>query len=381
MSSLSVALSLLLLVPAAVGTTRQGNPAGRLMYVGTYTVGQSRGIYAFRFDEAAGRLTPLGLMAETRSPSFLTASRDGRFLFAVNEASTPDRKSGGMVSSFAIDRATGALTKLSEQPSSGADPCHLALDATGRFLAVANYTSGTFAIFPVGTDGRLGAVIQTVGDTGSGPNRQRQEGPHAHDVVFDAANRFLLGVDLGTDRVLVYRFDAGTGRLTPNDPPSSSVPAGAGPRHLAFESSGRRAYVINELASTVTAMAWDAEGGRLTAGASVTTLPTDFSGKSTTAELVLHPNGRALYGSNRGHDSIAVFRVADNGSLTPSQIASTRGRTPRHFGIDPSGRWLIAANQDSNSLAVFSVDQESGALTPHGDLVDAPSPVCVLFLP
>jgi 6-phosphogluconolactonase len=199
--------------------------------------------------------------------------------------------------------------------------------------------------------------------------------------VFDAANRFLLGVDLGTDRVLVYRFDSATGRLTPNDPPAASLSPGAGPRHLAFGPGARRAYVINELASTVTTMTWDANRGRLTSGPSVPTLPQDFSGTSTTAEIALHPNGRVLYGSNRGHNSIAVFHAADDGSLTRAQVVSTRGRTPRHFAIDPSGRWLIAANQDTNALAVFSVDQGSGALTAHGDLVEVPSPVCVLFLP
>ncbi len=381
MPRLPVTLSILLLAPLAVGAVSQGDASARLVYVGTYTGGQSRGIYAFRFDEGAGRLTPLGLVAETRSPSFLVSSRDGRFLFAVNEASNPDRTSGGMVSSFAVNRTTGALTKLSEQPSGGADPCHLALDHTGRFLAVANYTSGTFAMFPVGSDGRLGPVIQTVTDPGSGPNRQRQEGPHAHEVVFDAANRFLLGLDLGTDRVLVYRFDAATGRLTPNDPPSASVHPGAGPRHLAFGPGERHAFVISELASTVTTMDWDEKSGRLTPGTSVTTLPPDFKGTSTTAEIAVHPNGRVLYGSNRGHDSIAVFRVAADGALTQVQIASTHGRTPRHFSLDPSGRWLIAANQDTNTLAVFTVDPNSGMLTPSGDLVDAPSPVCVLFLP
>ncbi len=290
-------LSLLLTAPFAVAVVGQITASGRLVYVGTYTNGQSKGIYAFRFDEGAGRLSPIGLVAETRSPSFLVSSRDGRFLFAVNEASNPDRKSGGMVTSFAIDRTTGALTKLSEQPSGGADPCHLALDRTGRSLAVANYTSGTFAMFPVSADGRLGAVIQTVTDPGAGPNRKRQEGPHAHEVVFDATNRFLLGVNLGTNRVLVFRFDQATGRLTPNAPPSASVPAGAGSRHLAFAPGERDAFVIDELASTVTPMTWDAERGVLTPRASVTTLPSDFKGTSTTAEIAIHPNGRALYGS------------------------------------------------------------------------------------
>ena len=374
-------LSLLLTAPFALAVVGQITASGRLVYVGTYTNGQSKGIYAFRFDEGAGRLSPIGLVAETRSPSFLVSSRDGRFLFAVNEASNPDRKSGGMVTSFAIDRTTGALTKLSEQPSGGADPCHLALDRTGRSLAVANYTSGTFAMFPVSADGRLGAVIQTVTDPGAGPNRERQEGPHAHEVVFDATNRFLLGVDLGTDRVLVFRFDQATGRLTPNAPPSASVPAGAGSRHLAFAPGERDAFVIDELASTVTPMTWDAERGVLTPRASVTTLPSDFKGTSTTAEIAIHPNGRALYGSNRGHDSIAVFHVSADGALTMAQIASTRGRTPRHFTLDPTGRWLIAANQDSNSLAIFSVDASAGTLAPAGDLVSAPSPVCVLFVP
>jgi 6-phosphogluconolactonase len=375
------ALTFVALAAGPAGAQPQVASAGRLVYVGSYTGSQSKGIYAFRFDERTGALTPAGLMAETRSPSFLTVSRDGRFLFTVNEAGSPDGKSGGFVSSFAVDRATGALTKLSEQPSGGANPCHLALDRTGRFLAVANYTSGTFALFPVGTDGRLGAMIQTVVTPGVGPDKARQDGPHAHQVVFDDQNRFLLAVDLGIDQVLVYRFDQTTGRLTPNDPPSVHLTPGAGPRHLVFAPDRRRAFVISEMASTVTTLSWDGERGRLSAGPSVTTLPPGFHGVSTTAEIAIHPNGRFLYGSNRGHDSISVFRIEPAGTLVPVEIESTRGRTPRFFTLDPGGRWLIAANQDSSTLAVFSVDQATGALAPAGTPVDVGAPVCLQFLP
>jgi 6-phosphogluconolactonase len=355
-------------------------PSGRLVFVGSYTGAASKGISAFRFDDRTGTLTPVGLAAETRNPSFLTASADGRFLFAVNEYAMSNGDRTGAVTSFAIDRATGMLTKLSEQPSRGSDPCHLMLDRTGRYLAVANYTSGTFAVFPVGTDGRLGPAGTVFTNEGSGPNRARQAGPHAHDVLFDARNRFLLGADLGLDRVFVYRFDAATGRVTPNDPPSGSVAPGAGPRHLAFHPNGRFLFAIDELASTITSFTWDGERGRLGRLGSVSTLPADFHGQSATAEIAVHPNGRFLYGSNRGHDSIAVFDIAANGSLTPVEFQPTRGRTPRHFTLDPAGRWLIAANQDSNSLAIFAVDQTTGKLTPSGPLVSSGAPVCVLFL-
>jgi 6-phosphogluconolactonase len=352
---------------------------GRLVWIGTYTGPQSQGIYAFRFDDGTGTLSPLGLAAETPSPSFLALHPNGKVLYAVNE--THDGPgSSGMVTAFAIDPASGRLTKINEQPSRGADPCHLAVDATGQYLVVANYTGGNFVVLPLAEDGRLAAASSILANRGSGPNHERQDGPHAHDVVFDAANRFLIAVDLGLDQLFVYRFDPAAGTFTFGDPASARVPPGAGPRHFAFHPDGRHAYSINEMDSTVTALEWDPSAGKLTADASVSTLPAGFTGENSTAEVEVDSRGRFLYGSNRGHDSIAVFRINPvSGALTLIAHTLTRGKEPRHFTLDPSGRWLIAGNQNSNTLAVFRVDQTAGTLSPAGDLVSVGSPVCILF--
>ena len=352
----------------------------RLIYVGTYTGPQSQGIYAFRFDDVTGALKPLGLAAASPNPSFLAASADGRFLFAVNEQQSFGGERSGSVTSFAVDRATSKLTVINTVSSRGADPCHLMLDATGRFLAVANYTGGTFVILPVAPDGKLGDVTTVLRHTGSGPNRQRQEGPHAHMVLFDPSNHFLYASDLGLDRVHIYRFDAKTGAATPANPAEAAVAPGAGPRHLALDPNGKFAYVIDEMGNTITSFAWNRDTGALASLGVVSTLPADFKGTSTTAEIAIHPSGRFVYGSNRGHDSIAVFSVEPSGGLKLVEIESTRGREPRNFTIDPSGRWLIAANQHSNTLSVFRIDASTGALSPAGPLAEVGSPVHVLFM-
>lgn len=352
----------------------------RLVYIGTYTGGTtgSQGIYAFRFDESAGALTSIGLVADTPSPSFLTASADGRFVFAVNELETYQDKPGGSVTSFAVDRTSARLTPLGVQPSHGAHPCHLALDRTGRFLAVANYTGGNYALYPVGPDGHLQPVVAVVAGQGRGPG-PRQESPHGHAVAFDAGNRFLIATDLGIDRLLVYRFDASSGSLAPNDPSSVAMAPGAGPRHFAFHPNGRQGFVINELDSTITSVNWDAARGVFTTGGTVPTRPAGVT-TGTTAEIHVHPSGQFVYGSNRGDDSIAVFNVSPDGVLTLVEHEPTRGRTPRNFTIDPTGRWLIAANQESSTLAVFRIDPATGALTAVGPLVNVPTPVSVLFM-
>ena len=372
----------LMLVLASVLMSSGGRPAaagGRLVWIGTYTGPESQGIYAFRFDDETGTLSPLGLAAETPSPSFLALHPNGKVLYAVNETHDGPGNSGA-VTAFAIDPASGRLTKINEQPSRGADPCHLAVDATGQYLVVANYTGGNFVVFPLAEDGRLAAASSILANRGSGPNHERQDGPHAHDVVFDVANRYLIAVDLGLDQLFVYRFDPAVGSFLFGDPASARVPPGAGPRHFAFHPDGRHAYSINELDSTVTALEWDPSTGKLTADASLSTLPSGFTGENSTAEVEVDSHGRFLYGSNRGHDSIAVFRINPvSGALTLIAHTPTRGKEPRHFTLDPTGRWLIAGNQNSNTLAVFRVDQTAGTLSPVGDLVSVSNPVCILF--
>ena len=378
--------SISLFIAAVVPTTSAR--VDRVVYIGTYTGEASKGIYAFRFDDGSGGLTPLGLVSETPNPSFLTSSTDGRFVFAVNELSSFGGEPTGSVTSFAVDSGSGRLTELSVQPSRGAGPCHLALDRTGRYLGVANYGGGNFALLPVAADGRLQPATNLV--TGAGPGLPK---PLGHMVGFDAANRFLIAADKGLDRMLVYRFDASTGVLSVNRPAGAALPAGSGPRHFAFHPNGRWVFMISELSATITTFLWDAASGNLTAMGSVPARPAGVTG-GTTAEIAVHPNGRFVYGSNRGQagvpaartvrggveDSIAVFSVGADGALTLVEHESTRGQTPRNFALDPTGRWLIAANQRSNTLAVFSIEQTTGKLSPVGPLVSVGSPVSVLFM-
>jgi 6-phosphogluconolactonase len=378
-----IALTVLVGLVIAAMTDRRGEArpvnSERIVYVGTYTGETSHGIYAFRFDDSSGGLTPLGLAAETPSPSFLTSSANGRAVFAVNELESFRGAASGSVTSFAADPATAKLTEISVQPTRGAGPCHLALDRTGRYLAVANYGGGNFSLFPVNADGRLQPATSVVAGDQAELVPSKPVVRLGHMVGFDAHNRFLLAADKGLDQLLVYRFDPSKGILTPNRPASASLRPGSGPRHFAFHPNGEWLFAINELSSTITTFTWDQAAGRLTAGASVSTRPADVT-TGTTAEIAVHPSGRFVYGSNRGHDSIVVFRVGDGGALTLVQYESTRGKTPRHFAIDSTGRWLIAANQQSGTLAVFSIDQNSGRLSPVGPLTSVGSPANILFM-
>jgi 6-phosphogluconolactonase len=351
--------------------------AERIVYIGTYTGRQglpSKGIYAFRFDDSSGALTPVGLVAETPSPSFLIASGNNRFVFAVNELqSFGGDANSGSVTSFAVDATTSKLAEVNVQPTKGAGPCHLALDRTGRYLAVANYGGGNYSMLQVGADGRLQPPMAVVA------GERSEAKPLGHMVAFDADNRFLVTADKGLNRMLVFRFDALMGSLTPNDPPSAPLPPGAGPRHFAFHPNGRWVFTINEQGATITTFSWDSKAGILKSTSSVPTRPAEVTTGST-AEIAVHPTGSFVYGSNRGHDSIAVFSVGGNGVLTLVEYESTRGRTPRNFAIDPTGRWLIAANERSDTLAVFSIDQTNGSLSPVGPLASVGAPVSVLFM-
>ena len=352
-----------------------------LVYVGTYTETKSKGIYAYRFNPATGQLSSLGLAAESVNPSFLAIDPSRRFLYAVNEISKYEGRSSGGVSAFAIDPGTGKLTLLNEVSSRGAGPCHVTVDNTGRYVLVANYEGGSLAAFPILKDGRLGDASSFVQHKGASINPQRQEGPHAHSIYLSPDNRFALSADLGLDQVLVYRFDAEHGTLAPNNPPFARVNPGAGPRHFAFHTSGKFGYVIDEMQSTIIVFSYEPSSGALHLLQTISTLPKDFEGESSAAEVQVHPSGKYLYGSNRGHDSIAIFTINNRkGTLTPNGYALTIGKTPRNFALDPTGAYLFAANQDSDSIVQFRVDPNTGRLTPTGQVLEVPSPVCVTFV-
>ena len=382
-----VSLEWFLLFSLVTVTAAKDSPKGKyLLFVGTYTEKESKGIYAYRFDAASSELAPLGIAAETSNPSFLAIDPSHRFLYAVNEVQKYKDANSGVVSAFAIDRQkanrqTGKLQLLNAVASRGADPCYIAFDKTGKYALVANYTGGSVAVFPVQTDGHIGESSAFVQHVGSSVNRERQEGPHAHWIETTPDNRFAIAVDLGLDELLVYRFDAKTGSLTPNNPPYAKLDPGAGPRHLAFHPNGKFAYVVNELQSSITAFAYDASRGTLHKLTTVSTLPKNFSGSNDTAEIKVHPSGKFLFASNRGHDTIAVFSIdRKTGALTLADHFPTQGKTPRNFEIDPTGKLLFVANQDTNNIAVFQIDSNSGRLTPTKQTLQVPSPVCLKFM-
>ena len=356
-------------------------PARQLVYLGTYTrSGKSEGIYVCELDLLKGTLANLRLAAKSKNPSFLALHPSGRFLYSVSEIADFEGKKTGAVSSFALDPKTGALKFLNKKPSGGGGPCHLVVDHGGKNVLVANYGGGSVNVLGVGADGLLADPTGFVQHKGSSVNPRRQKGPHAHSINLDGKGAYAFAADLGLDKILVYRFDPVAGTLTPNKVPSASVSPGGGPRHFAFHPGGKFAYVINEMASTVTAFSYEAKTGNLSNIQTVTTLPSGFSGNSSTAEVQVSPDGKLLFGSNRGHDSIAIFSIdSASGRLAARGHQATGGRTPRNFGVDPTGRFLLAANQSSDTVVVFRIGP--AGLTPTGNVLDVPHPVCVKFLP
>lgn len=359
--------------PPADGTIR--------VYVGTYTGPKSKGIYLLNFDLATGKLSEPVLAGEAKNPSFLAIHPSRQFLYAVGEVDNVGGKPGGGVSAFAIDQATGKLTLLNQQTSGGGGPCHITLDKEGKNALVANYGGGSIAALPIQPDGKLTAPTAFIQHQGSSVNPQRQKEPHAHSINLDAAGRFAFAADLGLDKVLVYKFDGNRGSLTPNEPPAATIAPGSGPRHFAFHPSGRYAYVINELLNTVVAFAYDAEKGTLKEVQSIGTLPADFKGRSHTAEVQVHPSGKFLFGSNRGHDSIAAYTIDPNsGKLTLAGIQGADIKEPRNFAMDPTGTYLLVGNQRSDSIVVFKIDQTTGKLEPTGNKIAVPAPVCLKMI-
>jgi 6-phosphogluconolactonase len=359
-----------------------------LVFAGTSAQGKGKGIWAFWLQtdnlEVSQNITlaPLGLAAETPSPSYFEVDHKRRLLFAVNALNQFEGKQSGAVSAFSIDSAAGKLTLINQQPSMGTGPCHVALDKDGRNVLVANYNSGSVAVLPVAADGRLSEASSVIQHAGKSVHPQRQTGPHAHCVTLDAANRFAFVCDLGLDRVMSYRFDPQAGKITPNDPPFAQVKPGSGPRHLAFRPDGRFAYVINELTSTVLVFAYDPQAGKLTETQSLSSLPEYYDGPNTGAEISVHPSGKWVYASNRGNNTVVLFNVdAAKGTLTYVEEQGTGGKTPRHFGIEPSAKHLAIANQDSDQLLACRIDAGNGRLKPSGVFAECPSPTCVQFLP
>lgn len=350
------------------------------VFVGTYTQGSSEGIYVLELDLNTGRLTRKSSVV-SQNPSFVAVHPDGQSVYAVNEIAEFRGEKAGAVSSFRFDAQAASLTPLNQQSSRGPGPCHLVVDRTGSCIVAANYGGGSVVSHRIRRDGSLSKPVSFIQHEGASVNPQRQKGPHGHSINIDNSGRFAVAADLGLDKLLVYRLDARRGTLEPHSPAGTSVAPGAGPRHFAFYPNGRNACVINELLRTVTVFDWDSKTGSLTEIQTLSTLPGGAKPVGSTAEIQIHPSGRFVYGSNRGHDSIVVYSTdSQSGKLTWVENEPTRGRTPRNFGIDPTGRFLLAANQATDNIVVFRIDQSTGELAATGHEITIPTPVCVKFL-
>jgi 6-phosphogluconolactonase len=368
-------------------------PKHPFVYVGTYSgpilfgtgqvvQGKGKGIYLFRFDAAKGALEPVSIKDGVRNASYLAFDPARKFLYCVNEFKEYEGKASGAVSAFRIDPETGELTYLNSKASHGTDPCHLIVDKTSKNVLVANFASGSVCVLPIADDGSLKEASCVIQHEGSSVDPKRQAGPHAHAVELSADNCFAFVPELGGDKVMIYELDAASGTLTPNkNQPSIQTAPGAGPRQLAMHPNGRFAFLINELNSTMTSYRYDAAKGTLTELQTLSTLPADFKGHSSCAEVQIHPSGKFLYGSNRGHDSIVIYAVdPDTGGLTLVGHESTRGKIPRNFEVSPSGEFLAAANQDSENVVMFRINAATGKLAPTGSVVSAGTPICVRFM-
>ncbi len=351
-----------------------------IAYVGTYTGPKSDGIYAYRFDSDTGKAESLGLVATTQNPTFLAVHPDGKHLYAANETDQWKGQPGGYVTAYGIDTASGKLTELNAQSTVGGGPCNVNVDATGRTLIAANYGGGSVVSFPIAADGSLQPHASFIQHTGSSVNPQRQKEAHAHSANLSPDNRLVFVCDLGMDKVMIYDLDAAKATLTAHQPAYARLAPGAGPRHFAWSPDGKFAFVNGEMQSTLTSFSYDAAKGSLMPVHTAPTLPADFKADSTTAEVRMHPNGKFVYVSNRGHDSITVFRTDGKGGLSAVEHVSTQGKTPRNFNFDPSGKWLWAENQESGSIFIFAVNADTGHLTPTGQKLEVGAPVCVRFV-
>ena len=370
-----------LLLGSLLMTATASHADDPLVFISAFASGDKAGIHAFAFDTKTGVLKPLHRTTDLQNPFFISISRDKRFLYAINA-----EKFGGnedeFVAAYALEGRSGQLKRLNQQSARGTASCYLDADATGKSVLVANYASGSVAALPVRADGSLGEAASFVQHSGSSADPERQKGPNAHSIVISPDNRFALAADLGIDKILIYRLDAATATLMANEAqPFAKLQPGSGPRHLTFHPDGKHVYVINELKNTITVFDYATDAGTLTERQTMTTLPAGFSGKSYTADLKITPDGRFLYGTNRGHDSIAAYRIAEDGKLSLIGIEPSLGKGPQNLLITPDGRWLLCANMPGNSVIVFRIDAASGHIKPEGDPVSMPMPSCIRWLP
>ena len=361
--------------------------ASALLYVGTFTRelphgrGKAEGIYVYRANLSTGALSRVQTVSDVPNPSFLALAPDRRHLYAVNAVPEIDGHAGGAVSAFAVDPSSGELTFLNRQSARGAGPCHVSVDQTGGNVLTACYMGGSAAVLPIQSDGRLGPATDAIEYSGAGPDPVHQDRPHAHSINLDPANRYVLVCNQGLDRVFIYQLDPARGTLTPNvNQPHAELRPVTGPRHLDFHPNGRFVYVIGEQGASITAFAYAGATGTLRELQTVSTLPAGYSGQNACADVHVHPSGKFVYGSNRGHDSLAIYAIdGATGRLSYVENQSTLGQVPRNFTFDPTGNLLLAANQDSDTIVAFRVDWETGRLEPLGTVAEVPSPVCLKF--
>jgi 6-phosphogluconolactonase len=364
-----------------VSTAAQhANAEEPLVFISAFAPGEQGGIHAFRVDEKTGDLKAAHRTANVENPFFLALSPDRKFLYSIDSHEFGG-KEHDQIAAFEIAGRSGELKRLNRQSARGTAACYLHVDSTGKTLLVANYSSGSVASLPIQKDGSLSEAAAFFQHAGSSADPARQEAPHAHSIITDPANRFVYAADLGLDQVLIYRLDAAAGKITPHQPPFVKTPKGAGPRHLTFHPHGKRLYAINELANSVSVFDYDAESGNLTEKQTISTLPKDYDGKSACADLKITPNGRFLYGTNRGHDSIAAYRIGDDGRLTLIGIEPSLGTGPQNLAILPGGDLILCANLPGNNVAVFRIDPQTGGLNPAGKPISIPSPSCIMVVP
>lgn len=372
-----VFISLISIVFTGVDTSQNKE----FLYVGTYNEKDTPGIFVFEFDRQTGKLDLIQEVGGMRSPSYLEINPNGRFLYSVNRSSVLDEKKWGSVSAYQINQESGKLVHLNDQPSFGSESCHISIDSKGRLVFVSNYSTGNLTLFPINQNGSLDVISDAVEHFGSSINQQRQKKPHVHQSILSNDDAFLFVSDLGIDKVKVYSIDYKEKKLTAQSNSDGIVNQGSGPRHFAMHGNSKFAYVINELSSTVTFFNYDEISGKLTPIQTISTVPQDYDGTNYCADIHIHPSGKFLYGSNRGHNSLAIFEIdQDSGKLSIVGYQSTYGEWPRNFLIDPKGEYIFVANQNSSNIVLYTVDSNTGHLKKIGSDVNVPKPVCLKIL-